>query len=293
VVGVASYERPTADGTAEIAMAVADHMHHRGVGTLLLEHLGALARRRGIREFNADTLADNHAMLRVLADAGLPIRRHVAGGVVESRIPLLPDERFWETVAGRESQADVESLRPLLHPSVVAVVGAGRGTASVGHAILRNIVGYGFTGSLYAVNPHAQEIAGVPCLPSVEALPEAPDLAVIAVPASAVLQVAQDCGHRRVRALVVITSGLGKEANARLLAICREHGMRLVGPNCFGIANADAGVRLDATFLARHPRPAGQASSCSRAASVSPSPSSCRASASGSPPSPQSATSST
>lgn len=253
VIGVAGYERPRTGGDAEIAMAVADHMHHRGVGTLLLEHLGALARRRGIRAFNADTLADNHAMLRLLADAGLPVRRHMAHGVIESRIVLVPDEHYWATVADRESRADVESLRPLLRPSVVAVVGAGRSPDSVGHAILRNIVTNDFTGSVYAVNPHADEIAGAPCHPSVAELPEPPDLAVIAVPAPAVLQVAEDCGRRGAGGIVVITSGLGQQTGARLRAICREYGMRLVGPNCFGVANTDRDVRLDATFFARHP----------------------------------------
>jgi acyl-CoA synthetase (NDP forming)/RimJ/RimL family protein N-acetyltransferase len=256
VIGVAGYERIDAEPeTAEIAMAVADHMHHRGVGTLLLEHLGALAHHRGIREFRADTLVDNHAMLRLLAGAGLPLRRRLAAGVIESHVPLAADEHYLETVAARESRADVESLRHLLRPASVAVVGAGRDPASVGHSILRNAATYGFTGSLYAVNPHASEVAGVPCYPSVVDLPEPPELAVVVVPAGGVLQVAEDCGRRGARALVVITSGLDKETSARLLAICREYGMRLVGPNCFGVANTDRDIRLDATFFARHPVP--------------------------------------
>ncbi|HEX6472134.1 MAG TPA: GNAT family N-acetyltransferase [Streptosporangiaceae bacterium] len=256
VIGVAGYERIDGEpGTAEIAMAVADHMHHRGVGTLLLEHLGALAHHRGVREFRADTLADNHAMLRLLAGAGLPLRRRLAAGVIESHVPLAADEHYLETVAAREGRADVESLRHLLRPASVAVVGAGRDPASVGHSILRNAATYGFTGSLYAVNPHASEIAGVPCYPSVRDLPEPPELAVVVVPAAGVLGVAEDCGRRGARGLVVITSGLGKETGARLLAICREYGMRLVGPNCFGVANTEREIRLDATFFARHPVP--------------------------------------
>jgi GNAT superfamily N-acetyltransferase len=147
VIGVAGYERAAEQpDTAEIAMAVADHMRHKGVGTLLLEHLGTLAHHRGIREFRADTLAGNHAMLRLLADAGLRVRRRPAHGVIESRVPLTADEHYLETVAARESQAAVESLRHLLRPSVVAVVGAGRAPGSVGHCIVRNAVTYGFTG---------------------------------------------------------------------------------------------------------------------------------------------------
>ncbi|GAB3979494.1 bifunctional GNAT family N-acetyltransferase/acetate--CoA ligase family protein [Actinoallomurus acanthiterrae] len=247
LVGVANYE-PTGDpGTAEIALVVADGMHHRGVGTLLLEHLVSLARSRGVREFRADTLAQNAAMLRVFASAGLAIQRDLADGVVEVRMPLTADEGYLDAVAERERRADVASLRHLLCPASVAVVGAGRRAESVGGAILRNLVSAGFRGAVLAVNPRAGErLAGVPCVPSVAALPEAPELAVIAVPPEAVVQVVEECGRRGVRSLVVITSGGDGPA---LLAVCRRYGMRLVGPNCFGVANS--AVRLDATFAAQ------------------------------------------
>ena len=84
-------------------------------------------------------------------------------------------------------------------------------------------------------------------------LPEPPDLALIAVPAPAVLDVAEACGRLGVKALTVITSGLDADACADLLAVCRRHGMRLVGPDSFGIAVP--GLGLDATFAASHPRP--------------------------------------
>jgi len=90
----------------------------------------------------------------------------------------------------------------------------------------------------------------VPCLASVSALPEPVDLAVIAVSPAAVSGVADECGRRGVRALVVITAGLDTPQGADLLAICRRYGMRLVGPNCFGVAVPEIG--LDATFAARH-----------------------------------------
>ncbi|GAB3975555.1 hypothetical protein GCM10029978_059980 [Actinoallomurus acanthiterrae] len=255
LVGVANYE-PTEDpGSAEIALAVADGTHHRGVGTLLLEHLVSLARSRGVREFRADTLVQNAAMLRVFASAGLAVQRGIADGVVEVRMPLTADARYLDAVAERERYADVASLRHLLCPASVAVVGAGRRPESVGGAILRNLVSGGFPGTVFAVNPRAGErLAGVPCVASMAALPEAPELAVLAVPPDAVVQVVEECGRRGVRSLVVITSGCDGRA---LLAACRRYGMRLVGPNCFGVANS--AVRLDATFAARSTRagPAG------------------------------------
>jgi acyl-CoA synthetase (NDP forming) len=122
---------------------------------------------------------------------------------------------------------------PALEPQSVAVVSASRGRGKVGGAILRNIVTCGFTGIVYAVNPHARSLEGVPCVASVDDLPEAVDLAVIAVPPAAVPDVATACGRNGVRALTVITSGLGAEG-VGLLAICRRYGMRLVGPNWGG-----------------------------------------------------------
>jgi acyl-CoA synthetase (NDP forming)/RimJ/RimL family protein N-acetyltransferase len=246
LVGVANYEPMGEPGVAEIALAVADGMHHRGVGTLLLEHLVSLARSRGIREFRADTLAQNVEMLRVFASAGLAVRRDLAGGVVDVRMPLAADARYLDAVAERERQADVASLRHLLCPASVAVVGAGRRPESVGGAILRNLVSGGFPGAVFAVNPRAGErLAGVPCVPSVAALPEAPELAMIAIPPDAVVRCAEECGRRGVRSLVVITSGSNGPA---LLATCRRYGMRLVGPNCLGVSNS--AVQLDATFAA-------------------------------------------
>jgi acyl-CoA synthetase (NDP forming) len=179
-----------------------------------------------------------------------------------SRTVPLPREdssrmdSFLDIAAGRESRADVASLRSLLGPASVAVVGAGRRAGTVGRAILRNIVTGGFGGRVYAVNPRARRVEGVACVRSAAELPEPVDLAVVAVPAGAVRAVAEDCGKRGVRALVVITAGLDIGAGADLLAICRRHGMRLVGPNCFGVAVPRLG--FDATFAAAHPAP-GQA----------------------------------
>ena len=131
-------------------------------------------------------------------------------------------------------------------------MGASRRRGTVGREILHNIVTGGFAGTVYPVNPRASSLEGLPCLASVEDLPEQVDLAVIAVPAAAVADVAERCGRRGVRSLVVITSGLGARA-PDLLAICRRYGMRLVGPNCFGVAVPPLG--LDATFAAGHPAP--------------------------------------
>jgi acyl-CoA synthetase (NDP forming)/GNAT superfamily N-acetyltransferase len=257
LVGVASFEPETDPATAEVAFAVADRMHRRGVATLLLEHLVSLGRDRGVRVFTASALPENTAMLRVFADVGLAVTRRLDDGLVElsMAIPgsaaLSEPSTYLDAVAGREQRAEVASLEPLFAPRSVAVVGAGHRPGSIGRFILLNIRDAGFTGTLHAVNPHLGDIDGIPIVPSLAALPEAPDLVVVTVPAAAVLDVAQECGKRGSRSLVVITSGLTSAQSARLLDTCRRWGMRLVGPNCFGVAVP--GLGLDATFAAHHP----------------------------------------
>jgi len=259
VVGVASYVplRSQPD-KAEVAFAVADHMHHKGIATLLLEHLVSLARSRQIATFMAETLTENKAMLSVFADAGLPVERHYTEGVIELTFPLPgqggqgDSDSYLDAVAERERRADVASLRHVFAPESVAVIGASRRRGTVGRAILDNIRAGGYGGRLYTVNPRARQIGGERCLASPLDLPEPADLAVIALPAAKVLDVAEQCGERGVRSLVVVTAGLDAAQSADLLAVCRRHGMRLVGPESFGVAVP--GIGLDATFAARPAR---------------------------------------
>ena len=269
VAGLASYEvarngmRPHessqhgAGRTAEVAFAVADTMHHRGIATLLLEHLVSLARGQQLTALTAETLQQNTSMLRVFSDAGLPVMSKREDGVVAITIPLPPDdsgrqlEDYLDTVAVRERSANVASLRPVFAPAAVAVIGVSRHPGTVGRVVLENIRAGGYAGRLYAVNRNAREVAGIPCFPDVASLPEAPDLAVLAVPAATVVDTAEACGRRGVRGLVVLTTAIDAPAGADLLAACRRHGMRLIGPNCFGVAVPSIG--LDATFAAANP----------------------------------------
>ena len=260
LIGCGSYECDDPPSqSAEVALTVADDMHNRGVGMLLLEHLISLARSRGLHAFTAETLSENAPMLRVFADAGLQVHRALADGVYDLTFPLPAGEAdvalgsYRDAVAERERSADVASLRHVLAPASVAVIGVGRRPGSVGRAILHNIVTGGFSGPVYAVNPAVTELDGVPCVPSAAALPGEVDLAVIATPAAAVVGIAEECGQRGVKALVVLAAGLSGARRTELLGICRRHGMRMVGPASLGVADTSAG--LDATFAARHPRP--------------------------------------
>ena len=258
IAGCASYER-VGGRQAEVAFAVADRMQHRGIATLLLEHLVSRARGDGIAAFVAETLPNNTPMLRVFADAGLPVRRRSEDGVTQVTIPLPRDDAdtaldaYLAAVDRREGAADVSSLRHLLEPQSVAVICGDGPPGGAGRAILDNIRIGGYPGRLYAVHPRAHHLGGIGCVPTVTELAEAPDLAVIAVQPADVAGIAEACGVRGTRALAVITTGLDADACVGLLSICRRHGMRLAGPGSRGIAVPAAG--LDATLAASHPKP--------------------------------------
>ncbi len=156
------------------------------------------------------------------------------------------------------------SLDPTLSPKSIAVVGASRSPTTIGHQILANLVNYGFTGTVYPVNPSAASIHSIKAWPSVTAIPDAVDMAVVCVPKAHVASVAEECGRKGVRGLVVISAGFrevggeGVERERELVEICRRHGMRLVGPNCMGVLNADPAISMNATFAPSMP-PFGRA----------------------------------
>ena len=255
--GVASYELIADEGSAEIALAVADGKHRRGIATLLLEHLVSLARAHGVKVMIAEVLSDNYAALHVLTDSGLAVRRRSGNGMVEVSMPvprvaaLGEVSAYLDAVAGRDRHADVASLEPLLNPRSVAVVGAGRRPGSIGRTILLKIRDAGFAGMLYAVSPGGGDVGGIPCIPSVAALPEAPDLAVVTVPAARVVEVGRECGSRGVKSLAVITAGLTRAQESGLMEATRRGSMRLAGPASNGIAVP--GIGLAATPAGRHP----------------------------------------
>ena len=255
VIGLAEYDTGGEGDAAEISIAVADHLHHRGVGTLLVEHLVSAARAEGVTTFTADALSENREVLRLFADLGLRTTRRFDGPEVRCTVELAPDDAYLTAVEARGRAASAASLQPLLRPDVIAVAGAGRKPGSVGRAVLHHLRAGGCTRQLLAVNPGASSILGVPSYPSVSALPRTPDLVVVAVPAAAVPAMAEECGKAGVRALLVLSAGLDSTQAQALVAACRTHGMRLVGPNCLGVSNTEPGLRLDATFAADHPRP--------------------------------------
>jgi acyl-CoA synthetase (NDP forming)/GNAT superfamily N-acetyltransferase len=242
LLAVGRYERLGAGAEeAEVAFVVEDAQQGRGIGSVLLEHLAAAAREVGVTRFVAEVLPENAPMLRVFADAGYQVHRRYADGVVHVTFPIAPTQRSRQVQWDREHRTEARSIARLLAPRSVAVYGASATGRGVGAALLGHLRDAGFTGDIYPIHPHAESVAGLPARPS---LVDPVDLAVVAVPADQVVGVVADAAAAGVHGLVVVTD----VDAAELLPVARAAGMRLVGPNCFGIANTDETVRLNATL---------------------------------------------
>lgn len=252
---------------AEVAFLVQDAHQGRGVASALLEHIAAVARERDIRRFAAEVLPANNKMIKVFTDAGYTQKRSFEDGSVRLHLDLEPTDRSLAVQRAREQRAEARSVQRLLTPRSVAVVGAGRAPGGVGRTVLRNLLGAGFTGRVHAVNAALTdgpaELDGVPAHPSVAAIGEPVDLAIVAVPAERVPEVVADCGEHGVQGLVVLSAGYaesgpaGRERQRQLVRQARSYGMRIIGPNAFGIINTSEDIRLNAS-LAPHMPAAGR-----------------------------------
>ncbi len=260
IVAAGHYRRdPREAGLAEVTFAVAEKLQGQGVGTRLLERLAEIARKRDIATFEAHMPDPNPRMLDVFANCGFSMTRRLDAGAARIAVTLEPTAALVERSADRSEQAAAASMALLLEPRSVAVIGASRERGKIGAEIFHNLVATGFRGKTFPVNPNAAEVEGVPCVPSLAAISEDVDLAVIAVPAAAVPAAIDECVARGVKGIVVITAGFsetgedGRRREAALLEKIRNAGIRMVGPNCMGLVNTDPAVRLNATFAPTYP----------------------------------------
>ena len=259
--------------TAEVAFAVEDAFQGKGLGTLLLERLALLAVRHGFTQFWAVTHPENKPMLDVFRESGFVITEKAEPGQVAVDLTVLPTESSVARMELHDRVATVASLRPFFQPRAIAVVGASRDQTSIGYRLLDSLIWNDFQGPIYSVNPKAEKIASRRAYPSVRELPEPVDMAIIAVPRDAVPAVVEDCAARGVRALVVITAGFaevgaeGRDFQQRLVEQVRGHGMRMIGPNCMGLINADPAVKLNATFAPVFP-PSGRVAMSSQSGAL-------------------------
>src|SRR4051794_18023393 len=259
LIGVARFET-IAPGSAEVAFVIEDAHQGRGLGPLLLEHLAAAARERGITRFQADVLPSNRRMLRVFIDAGYSAQRAFDADAVHVTFAIEPTAASQAVSQAREHRAEAQSIRRLLQPGSVAVIGASEERFGVGRAVLDNLLRYGFPGEVSAVHPKANAIGSAPAYASILDIPAAVDLAVVALPAESVVDVVEQCAAKGVRGLIIVSSGFaetgedaGSERQAEVVRLARANGMRVIGPNCLGVLNTDPEVRLNATLASSVP----------------------------------------
>lgn len=240
IVAVGRYDRdPDDPSAAEVAFTVADAMQGRGLGTLLLEHLGVIAAEHGIDRFTAETLVDNRNMLAVFAGAGFQVKKRLDGGVFGVSFGILPTNESEALRAERDHRATVASIAGLLHPRVVAVVGDETSAAAARAALTAG----GFTGVLLAGRADsAGEVDLVVATGTAEVVDSVVDAAA-AGEATAVL-------------LLDPRSADAQPPMRELVRFARRHGMRVVGPDATGIANTDPAVALH-LLPGRQPLPAG------------------------------------
>ena len=258
LIGIGRYDR-VGESEAEVAFVISDQHQGRGLGSILLEHLAAAARENGIWRFVADVLPANKRMAATFAEAGFTVTSQLEDGVVHVEFDIEPTEESRAVMESRERRSEAMSVRRLLTPTSVAVVGASRAPGTVGHELLANVVNGGFTGTLHAVHPEADSILGVPCVRRLSEIEGDVDVAIIAVNSGAVSQIVADAAAKGVLGLIIVSAGFadadaaGVERQRELVREARLAGMRIVGPNALGVMNTDPLVSLNGSLAAPLP----------------------------------------
>ena len=251
-------------GEAEVAFLVEDQHQGRGIAQILLEHLAQAARERGVERFVAEVLPDNQRMIQTFRDAGYRVVSAYDEGVLQLEFPIEPTDTAIGIMQGREHVAEAASIHRFFNPTSVAVIGASRRQDTIGQALVRNLVTGDYTGRVYAVNPSARAVSGLPTYKNVTDIQDDVDVAIVAVPAESVEDVVLDCAAKGVHGLVVISSGFaetgeeGRQRQRRLVGLSRSYGVRLIGPNALGIINTDPAVSINASLAGLMP-PRGRA----------------------------------
>lgn len=264
IVAVGRFDRVRSD-VAEVAFNVADAHQGRGLGSVLLEHLAAAAREVGVHRFVAEVLPRNRKMIQVFQEAGYEVRHRYDDGVLSLEFAIDPTEASLSVMEAREHRAEARSVQALFTPRSIAVVGAGRRSTTIGHRLLEYLVAGGYTGRLAVVHPEASEILGVRAAPDLAQasalLDGVVDLVVVAVPAGSVLDVVTQAAAVGARGLLVLSAGFAESGpdglirQRELVRLARAHGMRVIGPNSWGLINAGDAVRLNISLSAELPRP--------------------------------------
>ena len=284
IIAVARYDRdsPGQDGPsdeAEVAFNVADDHHGRGLGSVLLEHLTAAARERGIRHFTAEVLPHNSRMLGVFRDAGYVVDQYLDDGIMSVSFDIDPTERSLEVMADREHRAEARSVSGLVSPRSVLVLtdpAASETDHQLARAVLSHLLAVGDAGPAVHVVGMPLSGAGSPRVQEWQTSAEVPgpvDLLLLAVPAGGAATAVRRCARLRLRAVVVLSGGFaelgpaGLEHQRELLRSAHGVGMRVLGPSSFGVLRQplDGAPALNASLAEHMPQPGALALFCQSA----------------------------
>lgn len=271
IIGVARYDRIAPD-VAEVAFNIADAHHGRGLGSVLLEHLAAAARERGVRRFTAEVLPQNGRMIAVFREAGYAVRQSLEDGVVTVEFDIDPTGRSLAVMADREHRAEARSVQGLLSARSVVVVGSPDvAPGSMDDLLARRVVADLEAGAegdleLHVVAQAPDPDAGAPGAatqhwPDVASVPGPVDLAVVAVPAAEAVGAVRALARLQVRGVVILSDGFaetgpeGLALQRALLRTAHAAGMRVVGPSSYGVLSSTGGRVLNASLAADPPPP--------------------------------------
>lgn len=260
IVGFAVYNRIKNTTKADIAFQIADQHQRRGISTVLLEHLVYIAKNNQIEQFVADMLPNNKKMFSVFENFGYSLQTFVKEETIQVTFNLCDDHKAKELNLLRENYAEAKSVFSMLFPKTIAVIGASRGYGNIGHQLLHNLIGSGFSNPVYAVNPEAFELGGVISYATIQEIPVSIDLAIIAIPATEISKILLDCAAAGVKTLIVVSDGFaengksGLKRQRELVKLARYYGMRILGPASLGIINTTSNMKLSASLAPALPK---------------------------------------
>ena len=258
IIGIGRYDKID-DTRAEVAFNVSDAFQGKGIGSILLEHLALVGLDGGVTRFVAEVLPQNRRMINVFKEAGYNVKHRLEDGVISLSFDISPTATSTAVRYAREHRSEAISVGGILTPRSVAVVGASRREFSIGHTFLKNLVEGGFTGQVYAVNPNAKRVMGLKSYRTLADVPGLVDLVVVTVAAPDVINLVDECAAKGARAIVVPSAHFAEDGEqgwklqTKLRKKARRAGLRVIGPNSFGIINNHPDVRLNASLAPQLP----------------------------------------
>ncbi len=246
--------------SAEIAILVSEQFQSKGLGTAMLGLLTEYAIRSGVYEVKSYVSPENYKMISVLKNLGFPVESEAKPGVLEVRFPPSSLPEAIEKFEHRDSISAVNAVKFFLEPKGIAVIGASGDRNAIGGQLFFNLIESDYQGPIFPVNPSREFVQGIKTYKSVLDIPYPIDVAFIVVPYQYVNSVAKECGQKGVKGLIIISSGFsevggdGVQRQQELMKICSDYGMRVIGPNCMGVANTDTKVKMNGQFSPFKPR---------------------------------------